>query len=322
MSAASYFLTISVPVHNSKNLIAPLLSQLQALQRPDIELLFVDDHSSDGSAEFVRTFFLGVANVRVIANRGEGVAEARNTGVHAAYGEYFWFIDADDQIQLEWAMAAIAHLRVKRVDVMQFGYQEFDDDAVPTQATLVPIAWQEMSGAELFTELAYNRIWDYSWAHIARRALYLEAEIVFPDVRIYEDLATTYQLFQAAGTALLTTAPIYLHQIRLESIVTTHFRTEVVDSLAVADTIEQTLMAEGLTPQSSLLIERVFLLVYGNALRFKQTSDGRTILKTIQHRYLHTRWAHTGSDLLKTRMRQCLMFSGLYSLLSQWRNLS
>ncbi len=85
--------TAIVPVYNGEGFVADAIRSVLAQTYPNVECLVVDDGSTDGSAEAVKTFG---ADVRYLAKENAGVASARNHGVSHARGELVAFLDADD----------------------------------------------------------------------------------------------------------------------------------------------------------------------------------------------------------------------------------
>ena len=83
--------SVVVPVKDGADHLAAALASLRSALRPPDELVVVDDHSADGSAELARGL-----GAKVVTNRGHGPAAARNTGVAATVGELVGFLDADD----------------------------------------------------------------------------------------------------------------------------------------------------------------------------------------------------------------------------------
>ena len=99
----SPFLSIIVPFHNSAEKCAPLLAVLSELRAEDrVELIFVDDGSTDSTLNVLREFATG-ANCPVLIVRREngGPGAARNSGLDRATGQWVWFVDSDDVIDLE-----------------------------------------------------------------------------------------------------------------------------------------------------------------------------------------------------------------------------
>ena len=96
------FLSIVVPVYNAELYLAECLHSLfaQDLPRTDYEVICVNDGSADKSGEILSSFSEKHPNLTVITQENSGVATARNTGLAAARGNYIWFVDADDLIQV------------------------------------------------------------------------------------------------------------------------------------------------------------------------------------------------------------------------------
>src|SRR5262245_37117446 len=92
MSRAS----IVIPAYNQAAYLAEALESALAQTHPDLEVIVVDDGSTDETAD-VCLRFGGAARVRVVRTENRGVAEARNRGIAEATGDYLCFLDADDR---------------------------------------------------------------------------------------------------------------------------------------------------------------------------------------------------------------------------------
>ena len=92
--------SVIVPVYNCEAYLPACIASLRAQTFKDIELIFVDDASSDGSLALLRLAQAEDARVRVIAfPENRGVSAARNAGLDAAAGEFVGFCDADDWVE-------------------------------------------------------------------------------------------------------------------------------------------------------------------------------------------------------------------------------
>lgn len=85
--------SVVVPCYNASTWIAGALGSVLSQDWPQLEVIVVDDGSTDQSADLVKDQF---PSVRVIRQPNAGVAAARNTGIAAATGQWVAFIDADD----------------------------------------------------------------------------------------------------------------------------------------------------------------------------------------------------------------------------------
>lgn len=100
--AESPFLTIIVPFHNSAQTCAPLLASLrEARPSQEIELIFVDDGSSDDTLEALEEFARNApCPIQVVPQPNSGPGSARNSGLDRASGQFVWFVDSDDTVDL------------------------------------------------------------------------------------------------------------------------------------------------------------------------------------------------------------------------------
>jgi len=100
MENFKYKVTVIVPMYNSADYIDRTVNSLigQTIF-PDIEVLLVDDGSSDGSLESGRRYADTYSNIFVLPQEHGGVSRARNTGMSRAAGKYIMFLDADDEYE-------------------------------------------------------------------------------------------------------------------------------------------------------------------------------------------------------------------------------
>ncbi|MCI9307161.1 MAG: glycosyltransferase [Lachnospiraceae bacterium] len=91
--------SIIVPVYNIAPYIGECIESIQRQTYVDIEIIIVDDGSTDGSGELCKRFAAADNRIRLIHQRNQGVVTARGRGVEEASGEYISFIDGDDWIE-------------------------------------------------------------------------------------------------------------------------------------------------------------------------------------------------------------------------------
>ena len=108
MSAAPT-ISVVVPCFNAERYIATAIESVLKQDWPSLEVIVVDDGSTDGSAERVRGLCRAHANVRLFEQANAGVAAARNHGLRQASGEWIAFLDADDlwlpgKLQAQWSL--------------------------------------------------------------------------------------------------------------------------------------------------------------------------------------------------------------------------
>ena len=91
--------SIIVPVYGTENYLSNCVESLLKQTYPQIEIVLVDDQSPDSCPAICDAYAQKDERVRVIHQKNKGVSGARNTGIDAATGEYFCFVDSDDTLE-------------------------------------------------------------------------------------------------------------------------------------------------------------------------------------------------------------------------------
>ena len=92
-------ISIIIPVYNGQPYLAKTLSCLQNQSFRDFQVIFVDDSSTDGSADFLREVVATDSRLTLLQQPHQGAGAARNYGLTAATGDYILFSDCDDLLQ-------------------------------------------------------------------------------------------------------------------------------------------------------------------------------------------------------------------------------
>ena len=91
--------SIIVPVYNSEKYLQTLINSLIAQTLKEIEIIVIDDGSTDSSGKILDDYQSELEKIKVIHKQNAGVSAARNTGLEVASGEYIGFVDSDDWIE-------------------------------------------------------------------------------------------------------------------------------------------------------------------------------------------------------------------------------
>ncbi|MFR4437126.1 MAG: glycosyltransferase [Akkermansia muciniphila] len=95
----SVSVSIIVPCYNVAAYLDQCMESLAGQSMEDIEIICVNDGSSDHTAEILREWRDRDGRVRIIDQKNSGVSVARNSGMEAAVGEYIGFVDPDDMVE-------------------------------------------------------------------------------------------------------------------------------------------------------------------------------------------------------------------------------
>lgn len=122
--------SIVVPVHDAGPYLAECLGSLLAQTLAEVEVVCVDDGSTDGSDAVLADFAARDARVRVLTQANAGPGPARNAGLDAARGDIVMFCDADDLLVPDACEAVSEAFARDGCDVMVFGFEVFPPEAL------------------------------------------------------------------------------------------------------------------------------------------------------------------------------------------------
>lgn len=94
-----YLISLIIPVYNAKQSISQLVSQIKKESHEQLEVIFINDGSTDQSLEILKEVSQGLVNLTIINQENYGAPYARNQGMKCARGKYLWFFDADDILE-------------------------------------------------------------------------------------------------------------------------------------------------------------------------------------------------------------------------------
>jgi glycosyltransferase involved in cell wall biosynthesis len=117
--------TIIIPIYNAEKYLHRCIISCISQTYSNIEILCVDDCSTDASYEILRDLQKKDKRIMIFRhNKNEGTYMARYTGVINSTGDYIIFLDSDDTLKLYSCRLLSNSIRRRRVDIIQFGYEE------------------------------------------------------------------------------------------------------------------------------------------------------------------------------------------------------
>ncbi|CAI2536294.1 Chondroitin polymerase [Serratia liquefaciens] len=206
MNSSPPLLSVIVPFYNNENFVVASLSSLFNQIGDDIEVVIIDDGSTDKSASLVRQLLAERRHPQVvfISQENSGIAHARNVGLQLATGRYVTFLDGDDLLSSDYLAILRPLLLANEDDLIDFNYQKFaDSPPVQPVGTAIRSSTYDFAGQGLacLTPLFSHSMW-HLWSRVYRRSL-LEGDR-FEDGRRYEDVIfTPFQYFKTRKIAHL-----------------------------------------------------------------------------------------------------------------------
>ena len=119
--------SVMIPYYNCEQYIAETIASVEVQHYPNIEIIIVDDGSREESAAFLTKLLETKPTIRLVTQNNQGVAAARNHAARLASGEYFLFLDADDQILPDYIQKSVKILESNPDCKLVYPQAEFFD---------------------------------------------------------------------------------------------------------------------------------------------------------------------------------------------------
>lgn len=227
-------ISVIIPVYNVEKYLDECIDSIVNQTYSNLEIILVDDGSSDSSGEICDAWEKRDTRIQVIHKPNGGQAEARNRGVKTARGEYIVFVDSDDRVHCEYVEYLYNLINCNKADIAICEIQmlmpnkriinHYADDGK------VCLFNQERALYELFSEKCYSCS---PCAKIFPRKIF--DEILFPEKRIFEDLGTMYKIILKADKIVFGQRALYEYYRRENSTMTSAFKWARTDSIVFAE---------------------------------------------------------------------------------------
>lgn len=237
--------SIVIPVFNVKPYLAEALESVFHQTYENIEIIIIDDGSTDGSETMCDEFLRKDARVRVVHQANRGLSNARNVGLDLMKGSIVAFLDPDDVYHSDYIasmMEAMVHTQADLVLCQYTVHKTKGRIKTTGHEKPQPIARQgKYDRSDALRALTDGVINVSVWNKLYRRELW--EDIRFPDGHVYEDSITTYRVFDICQLIYVLNKPLYLHRIRPGSITGTYSLHNFCDLILASSSVESFIVA-------------------------------------------------------------------------------
>ncbi|MBQ6223088.1 MAG: glycosyltransferase [Solobacterium sp.] len=268
-------ISIIIPVYNVENYLAECLDSVLSQTYDQIEILTVDDGSTDTSLSILHSYARKDKRIKILRKTNGGLSDARNYGMKYAKGEYWFFPDSDDLIEKTAVEDLYEAIRSTNSDIAVCDMTYFYEDghtSVSSGGNFTCTSIQEDPSLITINNSACNKLYKAS----------LFEDLQFPFGRYYEDLATVPILLYKAQKVVKVNKALYHYRQRSGSIAHTANK-KIFDIYDAIDDIYAYVQSHG--REEKILEEiRHLYVIHGldlTTLRIKDFDD-----KTIREEYL------------------------------------
>lgn len=275
-------ISVIVPVYNVSTYLDKCVESLVEQTYTNLEIIFVNDGSTDSSGEICDLWAQKDSRIKVIHQQNAGLSGARNAALPVATGEYIMFVDSDDFLHPELCQTLYDSLDGAADISICDAAHAFPNDA---PAFSISTDSEIMTPAEAIIRMWYQK--DFlpsAWGKLYRRQLF-ECKR-FTVGRLFEDIDIMHEIFYEANSIIYNHSRLYGYVHREGSITTKRFSVRDLDILLIADKLltfaqdkpelEKAAQAYAITAA---------LRVYLNAPKDDTLSDGIAQAKALLSQY-------------------------------------
>ncbi len=212
-------ISIIVPVYNACKYLKECVSSLTNQSYNDIEIILVNDGSTDDSPQICDALSEKDSRIQVIHKVNEGVSIARSTGVEASHGEYLCFVDADDWLEKNALEVMIDSVKGVKADIICGGYSRVAERSI-TRCNITPgVGYYDRLKIEkeIFPILIESEKASYFspslWAKLFKADLYKANQVVDKKIVMGEDGACVKACISNANSMVILSDYIYNYRI-------------------------------------------------------------------------------------------------------------
>lgn len=218
--------SIIIPVYNVENYLPQCLDSVLAQTYNNLEILLVDDGSTDQSGSICDNYAQKDPRIIVFHTRNKGLSAARNFALSHCHGDYIQFIDSDDWMEKDSIETMVNAVASHHASMAVCGYYN-ERKKMPSNENRIRYETIFFGDEILQTYLSDFGIGNIVWNKLYKADLF--EEIRFPEGRDFEDIATTYKLLDLCH-CLVTLDRLLIHyRFRASSIAHTHSLKNLVD---------------------------------------------------------------------------------------------
>lgn len=210
-------ISIIIPAYNSENTIVKCVSSVQNQTHKNLEIIVVNDGSTDRTADLVNSLKTEDNRIKLIDIPNGGVSHARNVGIDNAQGDYLTFVDSDDYIDKEMYAVLLSIIKAENAKIAHCSYKNVDE-----KGNLISIVGDKgktviQNHDEALECLITGRLF------IGGLCNKLYESILFNDVRLNEsikfneDILANFQLFDKVDKSVYIDKPFYYYVAVAES---------------------------------------------------------------------------------------------------------
>ena len=230
MRGFNKMISVIVPVYNVEEYLEECLTSIQHQTFTDIEVILVNDGSTDRSKEICERYCQQDSRFKLINQKNQGLSVARNRGVKESIGEYIMFVDSDDVVKENIVEVLLSYLK-EDVDLVECNLTQNKEELQKNKP--IRVVFEGNSPESLIKCIAFKEVKFCAFTKLYRRELV--EKVPFLEGVIYEDVYTGMNYLKYIRKMVVVDLKGYYYRVRPNSIMTTSFNEKNLDIITVGN---------------------------------------------------------------------------------------
>lgn len=276
--------SVIIPVYNVEKFLEECLNSILRQTYKNLEIILVDDGSTDSSGTICDNYKLLDDRIKVIHKKNGGLSDARNAGIDVAIGDFISFIDSDDyvsEIFIEVLLSGVNNKDCKVAALSQLTDFWDGENSLKLDSTTKKVIFKKVTSKNALKLMLYQQIPTGAPFKIYHRSVF--ENIRFPYGYYYEDVATTYKTFENTQNVMLVKATIYAYRKRRNSIIRQPFSEKKLSAIKIFEELKSDKIINELDLKSAAY-SRAFAMMFSVFLQVppKNINTQKIIWKKIR----------------------------------------
>ena len=233
--------SIIVPVYNVEKYLSFCLDSLVNQTFKDIEIICVNDGSTDNSAEVLEHYAGFDKRIKIINKENGGLSSARNAGLDAASGKYIAFVDSDDFVSHFLVERAYNFVQKKNADFAAFGFDYVVGNSLKLYESGFSFPKSLVGKCVYETDLNenfYTKIHPTAWCKFYSAKLIQNNNLRFCEDIIFEDLPFAAEVYLSANRMVYTNLPLYYYRAERQGSILSRRDEKTVDFITAIERVD------------------------------------------------------------------------------------
>ncbi len=217
--------SVIIPVYNTEKYISACLDSILKQSEVSIEIIIIDDGSTDSSASICDKYAQEYSNIKALHIKNSGPATAKNEGIKLAQGNYIALTDSDDRMEPLMLYKMVNAGTKHNADIICCNYKQIDENGNISHINSTNKQYVLNHEEGLIHFFSKDKIYSQCWTKLYKRKMLNDNHVMNdPGLRTDEDFIFNIRAFVHAQTTVIVDEPLYEYTHRENSLAHSYFK--------------------------------------------------------------------------------------------------